>query len=158
MNNCVLIGSVIDYVLNDEETACNVPYNNCKVISNKKIIYDRCQYTSQTYGHFTKINSLLIETTTGCIGIITNICSFSPHEQDNTKIIIFYKELIIDSVPYIQTRNVTVTHIKVCHNEFGRLHAITPESLLRPCIIMKMNDKTYISRVSRGCVTVWKYW
>lgn len=152
LNECTLLGSGKHYILNAEETACFGRALVCKIYS--KMIFRGHRYTSQMYTRANKSDDSVIHTRDNTRGIITNICAYDERVGDKVrkKIIIFLRKLHVSLEPYIRTSNVLVNHIRECSISINRLLKCSPLSLSGHCILMKVNEKYYVSDVPRGCL------
>ena len=119
-----------------------------------KIIYNGCRYTSCTFKQSTKTNDSIFQTRYGDCGIIKKICKV---DYNNTsKILIFFNKLEVQDQCIVENTNVYVQHLKLCKiSETNDLNVITSDDIYRPCILMKTNNKLFISSLTKA--TIAKY-
>ena len=85
VDSTVLLGSGKQYSFNDEEQILGY-VGNC--LSYKKMTYKNVRYTTKNYCDNLKINDSIVETHSGKIGVISNICSINVDNE--IKIVVFY--------------------------------------------------------------------
>ena len=60
-------------------------------------------------------------------------------------------EIILNNTSIVSTNNVQIEHIISCKpNSDNKLNVIFPDSIVKPCILMKCTDKYYLSPITKG--------
>lgn len=119
----------------------------CK--SFNRFIYNSNRYTSESYKLCEKTNDTLIELKDGKIGIIKNICYYHSDDEKMKKICIFYEELTKVQKYFFSSKNVIVHNIEE-YLMNKSLRVCEPQMILRPCFLMKIQNKNYIIHIPRG--------
>lgn len=154
IDDCVLLGIGKDYTLTLEEKNCfGTAISACKVFN--KMFCHGLRFTNEIYTRANKSNDSIIVTQDDTKGIITNICSYEVIENDRVikKVVVFFRKINVSSQPYLSTNDVSVTHIRECFINGNSLKNCSPAFIRNHCIMMKLNDKYYISDIPKGCLS-----
>lgn len=156
VGDCTLLGSGKKYTLLPEEVATLNETFPINCISYEKIIVNGIRFTSLLYKRQQKSTDSVIRTPDGVKGTISNICCFDVCQEDRSvrkRVIVFVREILVRNDPYLTTSDVTVTHIKRCNvNNTNPLRACDPTSLRDQCILITVDNKSFISEIPRGCL------
>lgn len=149
IDNCILLGSGKQYILNEEESVLYPhEYKTCKVYQKMKL--NNIRYTTETYTSKLKSNDSVFKSSKTYFGIIQSICLLT-NENDDAKVVIFYKKISEQGVPYFQSEDVVINHLVKCASEeFDELSCCRPFEISKPAILMNIDNKRIVCAVNKG--------